>query len=183
MQQSKECMCCLQNIAMRDYKKSVTIEQTDGQTDKLRTKWSLWTAMLRRWHKMHVLPAKHSYAWLPRKCDYWTDRQMDWQTDAGQSDPYVPLCFAGDTKMTKSKKRFKTHNNYFLIFTKITNLNIKCIHVDHSYICSSSEEEDFQRWYTSGTYVALPHIYPWENWPERNKLDGGPWVFSSGQVL
>ena len=26
------------------------------------------------------------------------DRQMDRQTDAGQSDPYVPLCFAGDTK-------------------------------------------------------------------------------------
>ena len=43
---------------------------------------------------MHVLPAKHSYAWLPRKCDYtdrWTDRPR-------QSDPYVPLCFAGDTK-------------------------------------------------------------------------------------
>ena len=29
---------------------------------------------------------KHSYAWLPRKYDYRTDRQ----TDAGQSDPYVP---------------------------------------------------------------------------------------------
>ena len=63
---------------------------------------------------MHVSPAKHSYAWLSRKCDYRTDRhthsQTDaghdyrtdrhthTQTDAGQSDPYVPLCFAGDTK-------------------------------------------------------------------------------------
>ena len=45
---------------------------------------------------MHVSPAKHSYAWLPRKCDYRTDGQ----TDTGQSDPYVPLCFAGDTKVT-----------------------------------------------------------------------------------
>ena len=26
------------------------------------------------------------------------DRQTDRQTDAGQSDSYVPLCFAGDTK-------------------------------------------------------------------------------------
>ena len=43
-------MCRLRNIAMRDYQKSVTTGQTDGQTD------------------------------------------------AGQSDPYVPLCFAGDTK-------------------------------------------------------------------------------------
>ena len=43
---------------------------------------------------MHVSPAKHSYVWLPRKCDYRTDRR----TDTGQSDPYVPLCFAGTTK-------------------------------------------------------------------------------------
>ena len=52
---------------------------------------------------MHVLPAKHSFARLPRKCDYKTGRQThgqtDGQTDAGQSDPYVPLCFAGDTKL------------------------------------------------------------------------------------
>ena len=47
---------------------------------------------------MHVSPAKNSYARLPRKCDYagqthaQTDRQMDRQTDAGQSDPHVPLC-------------------------------------------------------------------------------------------
>ena len=29
-----------------------------------------------------------------------TDGQTDGQTDAGQSDPYVSLYFAGDTKMT-----------------------------------------------------------------------------------
>ena len=33
---------------------------------------------------MHVLPAKHSYAWLPRKCDYWTDRQTP--------DKVIPTC-------------------------------------------------------------------------------------------
>ena len=27
-----------------------------------------------------------------------TDTRTDGQTDAGQSDPYVPLCFAGNTK-------------------------------------------------------------------------------------
>ena len=50
---------------------------------------------------MHVSPTKHSYAWLPRKSDYQesvTTGQTDGQTDTGQSDPYVPLCFAGDTK-------------------------------------------------------------------------------------
>ena len=34
---------------------------------------------------MHVSPAKHSYAWLPRKCDYRTDSRTDRQTD-GQTD-------------------------------------------------------------------------------------------------
>ena len=58
---------------------------------------------------MHVSPAKHSYC----MCDYQesvttghadgqTDRRRkvwlpDRQTDAGQSDHYVPLCLAGDT--------------------------------------------------------------------------------------
>ena len=52
-------MCRLQNIAMRDYPKTVIIGQT------------------------HTL----------------TDRQTDEQTDAGQSDFYVPLCFACVTTM------------------------------------------------------------------------------------
>ena len=44
---------------------------------------------------MHVSPAKHSYASV-------TDGQTDGQTDDGQSDPYVSLCFAGDTKIAFS---------------------------------------------------------------------------------
>ena len=30
-----------------------------------------------------------------------TDGRTDGQTDAGQSDPHVPLCFAGGTKKWK----------------------------------------------------------------------------------
>ena len=50
-QHSKECMCCLQNTAMRDYQESVTIGQTDRRTDRRQTKGSLCAAMLRRQHK------------------------------------------------------------------------------------------------------------------------------------
>ena len=39
---------------------------------------------------MHVSPAKRNFG----KCDRRTDRQ----TDDGQSDPHVSLCFSGDTK-------------------------------------------------------------------------------------
>ena len=31
-----------------------------------------------------------------------TDTRTHTQTDAGQSDPYVPLCFAGDTKISET---------------------------------------------------------------------------------
>ena len=58
----------------------------------------LFSNIVAAFRGMHVSPAKHSYGWLPRKCDYWTDTQTDGQTDAGQKDPYVLLCFAGDTK-------------------------------------------------------------------------------------
>ena len=58
---------------------------------------------------MRVLPVKHSYAWLPRKRDYQesvTTGQTHGQTDAGQSDPYVPLCFVGNTKMIMITYRY-----------------------------------------------------------------------------
>ena len=47
---------------------------------------------------------------VTEKCDRWTDGQTDGWTDEGQSDPYVSLCFAGDT--------IKKHSN--LVHTVIT---------------------------------------------------------------
>ena len=41
---------------------------------------------------------EHLYLGIPN-----ASAQMDGQTDAGQSDPYVPLCFAGDTKKKQGK--------------------------------------------------------------------------------
>ena len=37
-----------------------------------------------------------------------TTGQTHAKTDAGQSDPYVPLCFAGDTKVGKQRE----HHNF-----------------------------------------------------------------------
>ena len=36
-----------------------------------------------------------------------TTGQTDGQTDTGQSDPYVPLCFAGDTKSEECMCRLR----------------------------------------------------------------------------
>ena len=41
---------------------------------------------------MHVSPAKHSSAWLPRKCDYQTDTLTDRQTDRQMPDKVIPMC-------------------------------------------------------------------------------------------
>ena len=55
-------MCHPRNVAMRDYQERVTTGQTDtqmdGWTERHRTKWSLWAAMLCRRHKNCQL-------WLP----------------------------------------------------------------------------------------------------------------------
>ena len=43
---------------------------------------------------MRVSPAKHNYAWLPRKCDYRTDTQTDRQSDTDEQmpDKVIPMC-------------------------------------------------------------------------------------------
>ena len=50
----------------------------DYRTDRRRTKWSLYAAMLCRQHNKECMcRLRNSYAWLPRKCDYRKDRQTD----------------------------------------------------------------------------------------------------------
>ena len=50
-------------------------------------------------------PAKHSSASVTDgQTDRRTDGRTDRQTDDGQSDPYVSLCFAGDTKKVVAKR-------------------------------------------------------------------------------
>ena len=56
---------------------------------------------------MHVSPAKHSYSWLPRKCDYWTDRQTHRQTDIRQTKWF--LCA---TMLPKRHKNWTWWTNF-----------------------------------------------------------------------
>ena len=67
-----------------------------------------------------MLPAKHSEVRLPRKSDYqtgrrideWTDRQSERQTDDGQGDPCLALCFAGTTKIVV---RGSFHRSFYIV--------------------------------------------------------------------
>ena len=57
---------------------------------------------------MHVSPAKHSYAGLPRKCDYRTDTRMDRHRQ--MLDKEIPIyCYALQaTQKAKTTKTIKT---------------------------------------------------------------------------
>ena len=64
-----------------------------------------------------------------RRTDGRTERHMDRQTDDGQSDPYVPLCFAGNTKteiLTETSSRLSdeliidSFSNDFVFFNSFT---------------------------------------------------------------
>ena len=64
---------------------------------------------------MHVSPSKHSYVWLPRKCDYLRDRKMP--------NKVIPMCcyFSPETqKYAKNYTRYCTITTFFflLFFTK-----------------------------------------------------------------
>ena len=56
---------------------------------------------------MYVSPAKHSYAWLPRKCHYWTDRQTP--------DKVIHLCrYASQTTGWYCTRRYS--NSGLLVY-------------------------------------------------------------------
>ena len=66
-----------------------------------------------------VLPTKHSYRSVT---DGRTDGRTDRQKDDGQSDPYVLLCFAGDTKMEPT--------SLFIVSVSFT-FTIQCSHTKY----------------------------------------------------
>ena len=73
---------------------------------------------------MHLSPSKHSYAWLPRKCDYRTDRHThtDERTDRQTPDKVIPMCRYASQATQKQYMaiaiRWKNiaiyHNTFFL---------------------------------------------------------------------
>ena len=89
---------------------------------------------------MHVSPAKHSSASVTDgQTDRQTDRRTDRQTDDGQSDPYVSLCFAGDTKslFCSTSEDLKAVSNVLQIFETQRNKHIHIIFVTVDNFCTS----------------------------------------------
>ena len=82
---------------------------------------------------MHVSPAKHCYAWLPRKCDNQTDRHTDRQTDRRRTK--WSLCAAmlrrrhknlySDDSDTLNKACFENKCPDLWIFHS-SNINVMC---------------------------------------------------------
>ena len=63
------------------------------------------------------------------------DRQTDRQMDDGQSDPYVSLCFAGDTKI-RSRTNIECHKSAHVIgIAKLKHCELKRINSKYSPFC------------------------------------------------
>ena len=77
-----------------------------------------------------------------RQTDRQTDRRTDRQTDDGQSDPYVSLCFAGDT--IKRGMIYWYYNNTSDKETSFLDLNIKVIGSDiHTSVYDKRDDLGF----------------------------------------
>ena len=127
-----------------------------------------------------------------------THTRTDRQTDARQSDPYVPLCFAGDTKTMGVSSDMSKNSKLYTVFLPETNkiskvllqlqytamITIKSlwyhtIHT-HSFLCQilvdhplSDEHQTLKE-----TKVFMKHWCPWEQqcwsnfdlWPLNPKI-------------
>ena len=91
---------------------------------------------------MHVLPAKHSYAWLPRKCDYRTDRQMP--------DKVIPMC----RYALQAKQKQYTPDYSFQQGIKIISSTCMQTYLSGSRIYKASHGRSWQR---SGWAYYHPH--------------------------
>ena len=69
---------CQNYTLSRSYAK---ITQCKGHMTQICKYISYTCTRMAAFQGMHVLPTKHSYVWLPRKCDYWKDRQTHGRTD------------------------------------------------------------------------------------------------------
>ena len=127
-------------------------------------KWRYVLYIVAAFQGMHVSPAKHSYAWLPRKRDFRTDTQTDGQTDAGQSDPYVPLCFAGDTIKKKKSSLIISHvqiieQQVISHENKLSWLNLGCWPHENEVMWSICCEQSFVLLCLLHTVKILPLFY------------------------
>ena len=57
-----------------------------------------WQNIVTAFRELHVSTAIAMHDYPESVTTGQTDRQIHGQTDAGQSDPYLPLCFAVDQK-------------------------------------------------------------------------------------
>ena len=102
---------------------------------------------------MHVSHAKHSYACLLRKCDNRTHRQ----THAGQSDPYVELCFACDAiifyqdTMRRNLTCYKWLHNSRTLYSNQIRPVLYLIHTKTCLKCLQIKN------FTCGTRLNMPH--------------------------
>ena len=137
---------------------------------------------------MHVSPAKHSYAWLPRKCDYRTERHTDGRTDRRRTKWSLCATMLRRRQKTLQEMLVKylcrifpqhTRIGYTLTFDLLTRLPIyllKCYKNEHSFeICHWTwslklsckilrryDQRFSRKWHLKLLFLVIFRIFP--NW-------------------
>ena len=123
---------------------------------------------------MHVSPAKHSYVWLPRKCDYRTDThtQRDRQTDAVMLKSVSPKVLTDRISLGLTECRIHFYSFYcsdwrtFLSSLKMTdksqNFSTSLQTPDKVIPMCCYASQVTQKWYWEGFFCNGPHVYLWE---------------------
>ena len=89
--------------------------------------WKLWPNLtfftrMAAFKGMHVLPAKHSY-----------EESVATGQTQGKSDPCVPICFAGDTKVAQCEIQGHKVNSYGTMWKFVATMNITVKYESHIF--------------------------------------------------
>ena len=108
LQHSKECRCCLWNIAMCDYQESVITVQTDGRTDTIQSDPNVMLCFADKglsWHPLSFNQEEYlsnenekSTAYKQTRVFIGTrgiSKSKVWQTAKPDGEPEVAPCFVG----------------------------------------------------------------------------------------
>ena len=93
-------------------KDQISVKYVTAQ--KMCSRWSfkqVHTNIVAAFRGMHVSPAKHSFAWLQRNCDYRTDTQT--HTQRQTPDKVIPMCrYASQATQQWHKNHFFNNTHY-----------------------------------------------------------------------
>ena len=95
---------------------------------------------------MHVSPAKHNYAWLPKTCDYRRDRQTHGQTEAGQWYLYAVMLRRRHKNLVRTERPHHKVKKWKVLVRGIIYTIYECTKATNNILIVSRDSFSHQTW-------------------------------------